>query len=85
MIDAWRKGHRTGYRLKEVVAELESHGFVVEQGAKHWKARHPGLVGSPIAPLGVRVFSAHAFGKQGEVHPDAIRDFVKMIDWIESQ
>ncbi len=84
LIDAWRSGHRKGYKLNDVVPELEDHGFVVEQGTKHWKAKHPKLVGSPIAPHGVRTFSAHAFGKQGEIHPDAIRDFLKMIDWIEN-
>ena len=84
LIKAWREGHRNGYKLKEVVAELKSHGFLVEQGTNHWKAKHSGLVGSPIAPLGCLIFSAHAYGRQGEIHPSAIRDFVKAIDWIEN-
>lgn len=84
LIDDWRKGKRNGYKIKEVVAELEAHGLTVEQATKHWKLKDPKLVGCPVAPHGMLVFSAHAYGKQGEIHPDAIRDFVKIIDWIES-
>lgn len=85
LVDVWRKGHRSGYRLREVVVELESHGFTVEQGSRHWKAKHPGLRDCPDCVGGRVVFSAHANGKQGEIDASAIRDFVRAIDWIEGK
>lgn len=85
LIDAWRKGQRKGYKLKEVKAELESHGFTVEQLKKHWKAVHVELNGNPEFPGGRIIFSAHAHGKQGEIDAAAIRDFTRAIDWIESK
>lgn len=85
LIEAWRRGQRTGFKLREVRAELERHGFLVSQGKKHWKAEHPELVGCPDFPVGLVTFSAHAFGNQGEIHPEAIQDFVKAIGWIENK
>jgi hypothetical protein len=84
-IEAWRKGQCSGYSLKDVKKELESHGFVLEPTKSHWRAIHPGLKDSGHFPAGFVLFSAHAFGKQGEVHPAAIRDFVKAIDWLEDE
>ncbi len=85
LIDAWRSGHRKGYKLNEVKAELEAHGFVVVPTTKHWKATHADLAECPDFPGGRVNFSAHAFGKQGEIDPAAIKDFTRAIDWIEKQ
>lgn len=84
LIEAWRKGKGNGYRLAEVKAELEAHGFTVEQTKKHWKATHDRLKDCPDFPGGRVNFSAHAYGKQGEIHPAAIRDFVRAINWINN-
>lgn len=84
LIDQWRQGHRTGFKLREVEQELKAHGFSVEESKKHNKARHPDLKGHPEFPFGVIVFSSHAHGNQGEIDAAAIRDFVKAIDWLES-
>lgn len=85
LIDAWRKGQRKGYKLKDVRSELEAHGFTVEQTTKHWKATHPDLKGNPDFPGGRVNFSAHAHGNQGEIDAAAIRDFTRAIDWIEAK
>lgn len=85
LVDAWRKGHRSGYKLREVVAEMESHGFTVEQGSRHYRAKHAGLRDCPDFPGGRVVFSAHANGRQGEIDPAAIRDFLRAISWIEGK
>lgn len=82
-VDSWRAGSVHGRKLPEVNKELERLGFTVERTKKnHWKAFHPELVGCPAFPGGVVVFSAHAFGNQGEVHPQALRDIACAVDWI---
>lgn len=84
-IEQWRSGVRQGHRIAEVKKELERLGWSVEQGAKHWKAKHPSLRGCPDFPFGLVTVNAHAFGNQGEVHPDVIRDLVKAQKWVEER
>jgi hypothetical protein len=83
LIDLWRDGQRLGYSIAEVKRELERLGFEVTQGSKHWKAKHPKL--SSHLDFGMRILTinAHYRGEPGAVHPDAIKDIVKAVKWIE--
>ncbi|MCA0361854.1 MAG: hypothetical protein LCH41_12485 [Armatimonadetes bacterium] len=59
LIEKWKRGHCAGYRLPEVIAELQRLGFEAEQGTRHWKARHPLLAEHAERGLRVLTFSAH--------------------------
>lgn len=84
ILQKWRQGHRYGYKRPDVEAVLKEYGFEVVRGTKHWKAKSARLVGCPDFPNGVVYFGDHARGQSGSVDPEAIRSFVKAIDWIKS-
>lgn len=86
-IDKWRAGDRKGVRLADLekeVARLDL-GLSIDRTPKgEYKAKHPRLGEDPRFPRGYVLFSAHAFGNQGEVHPSGIADLVKAITFLQN-
>lgn len=86
LVDVWRDGNRAGHRVDEVLAELKRLDFSLVLTTKgHYKIWHPKLDCCPHFPMGFILINPHAFGRQGEVHPAAIRDILKALDWIEQE
>ena len=66
--------------------ELERLGFEVSRGGKgHLKAKHERLSGHPDFGNRVLTINCHFQGQPGIVHPAAIKDIVRAVDWIEDE
>lgn len=83
IVERWKAGAVYEQKIDEVAQVLRDCGFEVTQGASgHWIATHPGLKGSGHFETGRIVINAH-HRQQGQVHPDAIRDILKALRWLE--
>lgn len=83
IVARWKAGAVNEQKIEEVVQVLRDCGFEVAQGARgHWIAMHPGLKGSGSFDAGRIVINAH-HRVQGQVHPNAIRDVLKALRWLE--
>jgi hypothetical protein len=69
---------RDGVPCADLVSVMRHLGMKVdERKSGHWTGSHGKLVGSTFFPQGVITVSCHAFGKQGNAHPNAIRDIIR--------
>jgi hypothetical protein len=83
IVARWKTRAVSEEKIEQVVKVLEACEFTVTQGRRgHWIANHPGLRGSGAFETGRIVINAH-HRRQGQVHPNAIRDVLKALRWLE--
>lgn len=88
---AWRKGDRSQVREPDMLLVLEENGFTCRRdGDNHWLAEHPRLrdhprFSLPGGKIGRIRINCHAQGKSGRVHPFAVLDVLKALDYLRKK
>ena len=85
LLSRWRQQvPRDGVDLDDVLGVMRHLKMDVQaRSSGHLLATHRALIGSMEFPQGGVTINCHAFGKQGRVHPSAIRDLLKAATIIE--
>ena len=77
---------KDGVACRDAVAVMEHLGMEVTTDSQHHKVGyHRSLEGSAEFPYGYITVNCHAFGKQGNVHPFAIKDILKAVRIIRGE
>jgi|GEM_PF-3203416 len=87
----WRQGALKDVPERDVLLVLEANGFSLRRDRNHhWLAKHALLVGHPEFGAGNKQggrvkINCHHRGKARTVHPLAVKDVLKALDFIRSK